>query len=76
VQINKTDRNDARGIAQMRRASQRGPARFDDIANLASTTALSLKVLLRSNHKQMPNLILSDAEADDVIAFILSRKQK
>jgi transposase len=28
AQINKTDRNDARGIAQMRRASQRGPARF------------------------------------------------
>jgi hypothetical protein len=28
AQINKTDRNNARGIAQMRRASQRGPARF------------------------------------------------
>jgi hypothetical protein len=28
AQINKTDRNDARGIAPMWRASQRGPARF------------------------------------------------
>src|ERR1039457_5574932 len=28
AQINKTDRNDARGIAQMRRASEHGPARF------------------------------------------------
>jgi hypothetical protein len=28
AQINKTDRNGACGMAQMRRASQRGPARF------------------------------------------------
>jgi len=52
------------------------PPSFDDIANLPSTTALSLKVFLRSNHRQMPNLIFSDAEADDVITFILSLKQK
>lgn len=52
------------------------PPSFEDIANLTSTTALSLKVFLRSNHKQMPNLILSDAEADDVIAYILSLKRK
>jgi mono/diheme cytochrome c family protein len=52
------------------------PPSFEDIANLPSTTALSLKAFLRSNHNQMPNLIFSDAEADDVIAFILSLKRK
>jgi mono/diheme cytochrome c family protein len=52
------------------------PPSFEDIANLPSTTALSLKVFLRSNHKRMPNLILSDAEADDVIAYILSLKRR
>jgi mono/diheme cytochrome c family protein len=46
-----------------------GP-RFDDIANLPSTTALSLKVFLRSSHKRMRNLILSGADSDDVIAYI------
>ena len=52
-----------------------GP-RFDDIANLPSTTALSLKVFLRSSHKRMRNLILSGADLDDVIAYILSLKRR
>jgi mono/diheme cytochrome c family protein len=52
------------------------PPSFEDIANLPSTTALSLKVFLRSNHNQMPNLIFSDAEADDMIAFILNLKRR
>jgi mono/diheme cytochrome c family protein len=52
-----------------------GP-RFDDIANLPSTTALSLKVFLRSSHKRMRNLTLSGADSDDVIAYILSLKRR
>jgi mono/diheme cytochrome c family protein len=52
------------------------PPNFEDIANLPSTTALSLKAFLRSNHNQMPNFTFSDAEADDVITFILSLKRK
>ena len=52
-----------------------GP-RFEDIANLPSTTALSLKVFLRSSHKRMRNLILSGADSDDVIAYILSLKRR
>jgi mono/diheme cytochrome c family protein len=51
-----------------------GP-KFDDIANLPSTTALSLKVFLRSTHNQMPNFILPSADTDDVIAYILSLKR-
>jgi len=52
-----------------------GP-KFDDIANLPSTTALSLKAFLRSNHNLMPNFVLSSADTDDVIAYILNLKRK
>jgi mono/diheme cytochrome c family protein len=52
-----------------------GPPSFVDIANVPSTTALSLKVFLRSNHTRMPNLIIPDTETDDLIAYILNLKQ-
>ena len=46
------------------------PASFVDIANMTSTTALSLKVFLRSSHKEMPNLIIDSSDTHDVIAYI------
>jgi mono/diheme cytochrome c family protein len=52
-----------------------GPPSFVDIALMPSTTALSLKVFLRSNHNEMPNLIIPDSETDDLIAYILTLKQ-
>jgi mono/diheme cytochrome c family protein len=53
-----------------------GP-KLEDIANLPTTTALSLKEFLRSRHKKrMPNFILSRADTDGVIAYILSLKRK
>ena len=51
------------------------PPSFVDIANMPSTTALSLMVFLRSNHQAMPNLIISDSDTDDLIAYILALKQ-
>lgn len=51
-------------------------ADFSEIANLPSTTALSLKVFLRTSHKNMPNFILQPDEADDIVAYILSLKKK
>ena len=53
-----------------------GPPSFQSIADMTSTTGLSLNVFFRSNHKNMPNLILSEAEADDIIAYILSLNKK
>ena len=53
-----------------------GPPSFQSVADMTSTTALSLNVFLRSNHKNMPNIMLSEAEADDIIAYILSLKKK
>jgi mono/diheme cytochrome c family protein len=51
-----------------------GVPSFQEIAYKPSTTELSLRVFLRSPHKDMPNLILPDDEADAVIAYILSLK--
>jgi mono/diheme cytochrome c family protein len=57
-------------------SDQDGPSSFQSIANLPSSTGLSLHVFLHSNHKNMPNLILSKAEAGDTIAYILSLKKQ
>ena len=51
-------------------------ADFAEVAKLPSTTALSLTVFLQSNHKEMPNFSLKPAEADDIIAYILSLKNQ
>lgn len=45
------------------------------IANRTSTTELSLKVFLRTNHRNMPNLIIAPDQANDLAAFILSLKR-
>lgn len=51
-------------------------ASFFAIANLHSTTALSLKVFLQSNHKGMPNLIVSESDSNELIDYILSLKRR
>ena len=57
-------------------SDQDSPPSFQSIANLPLSTGLSLYVFLHSNHKNMPNLILSKAEAGDIIAYILSLKKR
>lgn len=54
----------------------RYPPSFEDIAKLPSTTRLSLKVFLRSNHKQMPNFIVSKSDTDDIIDYIVNLKRQ
>jgi mono/diheme cytochrome c family protein len=49
---------------------------FVAVANLPSTTGLSLKVFLLSNHKAMPNFVISSGDADDLVAYILSLKRE
>jgi len=63
-------------VAEGQHRSGRGVASFFAIANLPSTTALSLKVFLRSNHKGMPNLIVSESDTDRLIDYILSLKRR
>lgn len=47
---------------------------FDEVAAEPSVTELSLRVFLRTPHRNMPDLLLSQKETDDVIGFILSLK--
>ena len=47
---------------------------FPRIAAMPSTTALSLRVFLQTSHAGMPNIQIMPADADDLIAFILSLK--
>jgi mono/diheme cytochrome c family protein len=53
-----------------------GVSTFVQVARLPSTTALSLRVFLRTSHADMPNIQMSEADADDLIVYILSYKEK
>ncbi len=48
---------------------------FRAIANLPSTTALSLKVFLRSSHPSMPNFIIESSDTDEIVQYILGLKR-
>ena len=63
-------------VLPMTLSDEGDPPSFQSIADLPSTTELSLKMFLRSNHRNMPNLILSEADSDDVIAYILSLEKE
>ena len=49
---------------------------FKDVANTPGMTATALAVWLTTSHPTMPNIILDPHELDNVIAFILSLKNK
>jgi mono/diheme cytochrome c family protein len=46
------------------------------VAQRAATTELSLRVFLQTPHANMPNYQLSRTETDDLVAYILSLKQR
>ena len=45
---------------------------FQLVARMPSTTELALRVFLRTSHAGMPNILLSEAEIDDIVAYIVS----
>jgi mono/diheme cytochrome c family protein len=45
---------------------------FQDLADSPATTELSLRVFLNTPHRDMPNFVLTQTHADNVIAYILS----
>jgi mono/diheme cytochrome c family protein len=47
---------------------------FAAVANMPSTTELALKVFLRTSHPNMPNLVLTPEQTDDIVNYILSLK--
>jgi hypothetical protein len=61
---------------------QKSPLRFADapdfraIANAPGTTAIRLNIWLTNPHPTMPKLVLYPQEASDVIAYILSLRER
>jgi mono/diheme cytochrome c family protein len=63
-------------VLPMTLADTADPPSFQSIADLPSTTGISLNAFLHSNHKHMPNFIISSAQSNDLIAYILSLKKQ
>jgi mono/diheme cytochrome c family protein len=63
-------------VLPMTLSDKADPPSFQSIADLPSTTGISLNVFLHSNHNNMPDFILSNGESNDLIAYILSLKKK
>jgi mono/diheme cytochrome c family protein len=63
-------------VLPMTLSDKADPPSFQSIADLPSTTGISLNVFLRSNHRNMPDFVISSAESNDLIAYILSLKHK
>ena len=63
-------------VLPMTLSDKADPPSFQSIADLPSTTGLSLNVFLHSNHNNMPDFMVSTAASSDLIAYILSLKQK
>ena len=62
-------------VLPMTLADKADPPSFQSLADLPSTTGISLNAFLHSNHKNMPDFIISSAESNDLIAYILSLKK-
>ena len=62
-------------VLPMTLSDKADPPSFQSIADLPSTTAISLNVFLHSKHRNMPNFLISSAVSNDLIAYILSLKQ-
>jgi cytochrome c len=52
------------------------PPSFQAIANSPGITPLALKVFFRTSHKNMPNLVIGQDQADALANYILSLKSK
>ena len=52
--------------------SLEGAPPFQAVADDPAASEVSLRVFLRTPHETMPDLILSDEETDNVVAYILS----
>ncbi len=53
-----------------------GVPTFYVVANTSGISRTSLLVWMQSSHRKMPNLMVEDQDLDDVIAYILSLKEK
>src|SRR5664280_2805239 len=59
-------------VMPMTSSDKSDPPSFQSIADQPSTTGISLNVFLHSNHRNMPDFIVSSVESNDLIAYILN----
>jgi mono/diheme cytochrome c family protein len=45
---------------------------FETIARVPGMSPMSLKVALRTSHREMPNLVLDENQTEQIITYILS----
>src|SRR5450759_3177391 len=57
-------------VLPMTLADTGDPPSFQSVADLPSTTGVSLNAFLHSNHRNMPDFIISSADSHDLIAYI------
>jgi mono/diheme cytochrome c family protein len=67
--------NSCHRVLPMTLADKADPPSFQSVADLPSTTGISLNAFLHSNHQNMPDFIISSADSHDLIAYILSLKK-
>lgn len=54
--------------------SEKGAPAFQDVADDPAINPISLRVFLRSPHENMPDLVLTETQTDDIIAYIMGLK--
>jgi mono/diheme cytochrome c family protein len=62
-------------VLPMTLADRADPPSFQSVADMPSTTGISLNAFLHSDHNNMPNFMISSPESNDLIAYILSLKK-
>lgn len=60
---------------EQQRGTSTGAPTFTEIAQMKSTTPMGLKVFLQTPHGRMPDLHLSRAEMNDLVAYIVSLRR-
>jgi len=68
--------SDCHAVGAGKAAGHGAAPSFVSIADMSSTTSISLHAFLQTSHERMPNLQLTQTEIDDVVAYILSLKGK
>lgn len=64
--------SDCHGVSAGAKSAATSAPSFSAIAAMPSTTALSLGVFMRTSHPTMPNVMLTPADLNNVIAYVLS----
>jgi mono/diheme cytochrome c family protein len=67
--------SECHAIAPGRTSPRKGAPDFISVARRPSTTALALKVFLRSQHETMPNFIVAPPQAGAIVAYMLSLRR-